>query len=199
MTDVPAAAETISDEEIKAVVAGYRVWMEELKERIGALRKEYRGLEETIYQYVAWRRTGEEPVGPRTDGDDRMLRTVVRKERELADCRAELGEVLQGLEEQRVRIQRIFLAYMMLPLEEYRVLHALYEERIPWKRLPQHLGMSKRTVIRRRTDALSHIRARLAEPQRASGDLMAAERGGYRPRETGREESHAGRIYSGER
>ena len=154
------ASEEVSEEEIKAVIGSYGSLLEELGNSLRALRLEYGRLEEASYEYAAWRQTSDLWEGGSGPGaEDPMFLTLRKKEKELEKCRRELASTLENLEEKRLRIQRIHMAYRLLPREEFAVLKGLYQEKRCWKSFPQELGMAKRNVTRLRSQGISHIRA----------------------------------------
>lgn len=154
-------AEYPSEEEIKAVISGYRVWAEELKARISSLREEIEDLERSMRRAAEYEREALRLVR-----EPEIVYNGAAREKRQKKCRNEMLRALSQLEKQAVRIRRIYLAYMTLPLEEYEILHALYEEHIPWRRISQHLSISKQTAVKRRGEAIRHLREKLPGEER---------------------------------
>ena len=161
MDKIERLAEYPSEEEIKVVIAGYQVWTEELKTRISSLREEIEDLERGMRIAAEYERDARLLVR-----EPEIVYNSEAREKRQWKCRSEMLRALSQLEKQRVRIRRIYLAYMTLPLEEYQILHALYEEHIPWRRIPQHLSISKQTAVKRRNEAIRHLREKLPGEER---------------------------------
>ncbi|MCD8078205.1 MAG: hypothetical protein LUE63_07520 [Lachnospiraceae bacterium] len=150
--------ESLSDEEIQEIIGGYPRIQEELRARITATRSELLLLGENIYSYAVWenRIVSETPLGGREE--DRMVRILEKAERDRRRFTRDLTACLERLEAECARNQRIYLAYQSLPASEYRVLHKLYEEKIPWRSLHTEMHVAPATIRALRHAGLGHIR-----------------------------------------
>ncbi|MCD8052562.1 MAG: hypothetical protein LUF00_00640 [Lachnospiraceae bacterium] len=150
--------ESLTDAEIQEIIGSYARVQEELRARITATRSELLLLNENIYSYAVWenRIVSETPLGGREE--DRMVRILERAEKDRKRFTRDLTECLERLEAECARNQRIYLGYQSLPASEYRVLHKLYEEKVPWRSLHTEMHAAPATVRMLRHAALGHIR-----------------------------------------
>lgn len=75
----------------------------------------------------------------------------------------QLAAAQARIEARMRRISRLRACYMTLPRMQYAVITKLYKERCPWKAVVTELGVSKRTILRERSAALSAMREAAGE------------------------------------
>ena len=161
-------------EEIRQVIREYGSWSQDIAQSIAALRREYHELEENIYSYKVMKRKRDSGEGRSPGYEERIAGAALPTEEELILCRQELEEAIRKLEGQRRRIRRIYLAYLLLPREEQRILRAVYLEQKSWKSLPQEFGLTKRNALNLRDRAVSHIREKVAEEARRTAPVAGS-------------------------
>ena len=163
--------------EIRQVLREYESWSKEIADALRVLQKEYREIGEAVYSYTALGKRSELGTGRRQDFGDPLPGIVLYKEDELLACRTELETAIRELEMKRRRIRRIHLAFLLLPRNEQQILKALYIDRMTWKSLPQEFGMTKKSLLELRDQAIRHIRERfLQEVERMVPVSLAADK-----------------------
>lgn len=211
-----------TDAEIKAAIKYYHERHRQLEESLTGVRKDLAGLEEEWYHAVTIPEGTPDGIRRGRPGQDPVLPKVMRKDEELEQYREEYRMWIRELESELRQMERIWLAYRLLPWEEHQVLQKLYEEKVAWKNLMPMTGMSKSRLIRLRQKAMSHIREAVLRAdtsgyrrqagnagmpeedmsgfRRQAGDtgMLAAETGQYGPENIEREEKDDDRFYPGE-
>lgn len=148
----------ITDEEIKASIRDYAEKKRLLAESLLRVRRDLRDLEEDLYATVAMPEADLSEGRSELRREDPMVPMILRKERELRQYRREFQMRIAALEGEMLRMERIHMAYQLLPWRHRRVLEKLYQDRRPWKGLAEELGMTKTTLVRLRAEAFRGIR-----------------------------------------
>lgn len=83
-----------------------------------------------------------------------LLEVQKKKEREY---QRELFLLLEALDRERERIQRVWLCYQALPLQQYNALKGLYIDKKLWNEIEDEMGLNHRLFVEIRKSAVKNI------------------------------------------
>ena len=143
------------------LISNYQGIQEVLSGKVQSAKQDYASIEKEFYYYVTMTSPRNEMGIPTSvgGGSGSVEITVLNKEKEIHQIRAELAILINRLEDEMIENHRIHLIYMALPMYHHMVLQKLYEEHETWEVLRKKMRRRKSTLVYLRNNALTMIRA----------------------------------------
>lgn len=150
--------ETISDDQIKYILGRRQMLLKQLRRRMENFYKDMDTAGDLIRSASMGSASGEKIGGSSSHSTD--LSDVLSRYRHLIrEQEVEMRVGLLRLVEEQERINRVWVCYQALPVEEYEVVTELYVKRKLYKTAEDESGMNHRQFEKIRKKALNRIRA----------------------------------------
>lgn len=146
-------------ETITEKLQAYPRMMEKLKLLQYELSHTTRVSEDEVLEAKAFgRASGEIPVKGSGSNLGKTLGLALSYREEARRLNQEtVSEVFQECQQIRAEVDRLVFYMSLLPQEHQEVLRLCYMENLTWQEMEREVGYSRRTLIRRRTEAIEHL------------------------------------------